>query len=109
MVLISRGWGSLNFFIPAFFMMLPAFWIIGAGIYEPDGLEASRLLLRAEALSLAGAALLQAAIVHYRSRTAPGVDTMLFVPARYWVWVTAAGAVAMLVMSFFGIDPGGGS
>lgn len=109
MVLIWRGWGWLSFFIPVFFLLLPLLWIVSAGVHEPDGVTASRLLLRAEALALTGAALLQAAIVHHRSRTAPGIDTLLFVPARYWVWVTAAGAAVMFVFSFLGLDIGGGS
>lgn len=109
MVLIWRGWGCLSFFIPVFFLLLPVLWIAGAGVHEPDGIAASRLLLRAEALALTGAALLQAAIVHYRSRTASGFDTLLFVPASYWIWVTAGSAVVMFVLSFLGLDIGGGS
>ena len=108
MVLIWRGWGALSFFIPVFFLLLPVLWIAGTGLHEPEGVGASRLLLRGEALSLAVAALLQAAIVRYRSRTAPGIDTLLFLPAGYWLGVTAAGAVIMLGLSFLGLDLSGG-
>lgn len=104
MVLFWRGWGHLVFFVPfAWFFILIGI-MIGLDYHEPDPVEAGRGVYRLGALALALATVTLWAVSRYRSRVAPGADEFTFIPMKYWTYVIAAGAIALLVASFVVTD-----
>ncbi|MCA0301354.1 MAG: hypothetical protein LCH95_03020 [Proteobacteria bacterium] len=106
MILQWRGWGVLVFFVPVVLSLFVLLYFAVADFQQLDGVAATQLLLRLEALALALAAILLGAVFRFRQRTAPGKDALFHVPAGYWVWLVAAAALASAVASSLGLDLG---
>jgi len=101
MILIWRGWGILTFFMPFIWIFILVGIAIGMDYHQPDPDLATAAVVRMFALALALSVASLYFIVRYRERVAPGVDHLIYVPTRYWNWLFAAGAVVLLVLSFF--------
>ncbi|MBU6297071.1 MAG: hypothetical protein KGJ79_01235 [Alphaproteobacteria bacterium] len=100
-MIIFRGWGSLVFFVPFFWIFALIGISIGMNYHETDPAALDVMMYRGGALALALSAFTLWPICNYRARVAPGVDTFSFIPMRYWTWVALAGAIGLLGWSFF--------
>jgi hypothetical protein len=96
-----RGWGILVLLVPFAWIFLIVGIMIGIGYYDPDEARVAALIYRLGALAFALSAICLYPIVRYRARVAPGQDEFSFVPMKYWTYVLAAVAVALLAASFF--------
>ncbi len=100
-MIFFRGWGSLVFFVPFFWIFVLVGVGIGTGYYEPDAAKLTVVMYRGAALALALSTATLWGICRYRSQVAPGRDEFSFIPMRYWTWVALAGAFVVFALSFF--------
>ncbi len=107
MVVFWRGWGILVFFIPVVWLIAVLLGVVLSEWHEPDTLKAMAMIYRLCAAAIAAATVNLWLIVRYRERTAPGVDSFIFVPMRYWTYVVALFVPILLVLSFFPVIPVG--
>jgi hypothetical protein len=100
-MIIWRGWGYLILLVPIFFWIVLVVAMASWGYYEPDREKATAMVYRTFAAGCGLGVLVLWPIVHYRSRSAPGVDHLAFIPMRYWLPIVAAAALVATIASFF--------
>ncbi len=107
MVLFWRGWGILVLFVPIAWLIAVLLGIVVSEWHEPDTVKAMAAICRLGAAGLAAATVNLWLVARYRERVAPGADTFIFIPMKYWIYVVALFVPVLLILSFFPIVPAG--